>query len=631
MKYSARWFRSFALAAALTVRIAHAGEPADRIFASGFLSALVIEGSANYPAPLAHAHVEAHFGDTVATATTAADGSYRVGLETDQIDPRTIVEVFARGSGAQTKVVWASPLGPASRLLSLAGSNLRVGFEQEPFVHLSPRSTVAAAAARAFNDWQPITDETTFWRAVRSRQNVTDHLVFALALVARSELALPEGSTDTFDAVSSLSKSQELFTAYYSLNTINMCGWPATWAFCDVYRNLPRDARMFPPVAWVPGELYSQATPFRSLVREVFALRPNATGATVLPSNGTAVPATVTVLSDGGYELAPAEGSDFFSEEEWVRGADGFAVRSIRHVTRLYVKLTRGPGGQVEFGWSGDVRRTYPDEPNTPEDYTPYDPTVMPRLSASSALPEKLASNVPTLNGHRWALTSPIFRQQDASVDLGPHGYEVHAFGDTSGHAERSGQAFTFALVSPTAFTLDTNGRHAEFLFVNEEEPGVWQMQMHVTADGYENVVTGLLVPADAGPMTTAGVVGTWRSRIYGDVCSGPYGDLGSCDQDLHFQFRPDGTATRLHGSAESGAGSWSLTEGADAGRLLFDLQVELGPGYIDGQRRGWELIHETAGHRWVLETFNYDYAHIGLPPPVVFNPTMRLIRYDRE
>src|SRR5690606_17790464 len=132
-----------------------AGVPAnDQIFKSEFMETFVIEGSAGYPTPLGNATVEAHFGDLVASARTGGDGSYRVGIEVNQIDPDAIVETVARGSGGASAIAWAGPLGPLARLVSLAGADNELGFADEPLVHLGPRSTALAGAIRAFNDWQ---------------------------------------------------------------------------------------------------------------------------------------------------------------------------------------------------------------------------------------------------------------------------------------------------------------------------------------------------------------------------------------------------------------------------------------------------------------------------------------------
>ncbi len=624
--------------AAFATPLLHAATPPDRIFRSGFTQALVIEGSAGYPGPLAKARVEAHFGEMVASATSSADGTFQIGLEVDQIDPGAIVELVARGTGTQSHLVWASPLGPASRLLELGGDRYRVGFADDPFVHLSPRSTVATAAARAFNGWQPITDAATFWRAVRSRQQVTDDLVSALALVARGALVLPDGADDTFAAVSALAPSKTLRSSYRTLGETANCSAAPTSDFCDVTANLPLDARMFPPVAWAPGELYSAVDAFGTTAEDVGGIAPNETGATVLTGyagNTQAVAATAIRLPDGGYELTPEDGGVFYSFPSW-RYVDGSntPVPTREEATSIYFRLTQGAGGQVEFVSSDDRRTVYPDNPEIPDSYTPYYRSLMPAVSASNPLPPALLGTVPSLAGSRFVLPSPLSRPQDASVDASLHGYDIHAFGVADGNAERSGQPFTFQVTSPDSFAIDSNGRHAEFRFFNEEEPDVWRVRMHVTGANFENIVTGLLIPADAGALTAATVVGSWRSRLPGDTCLGPYSDLGACRTSLMFTFEANGTGTRESGST-LWTGTWSMATGNDAGRLLFEWWYPYNGSPFLYERRGWELVHATGANRWVLENVNIapdDGDDVPPPPPpVVFNPTTRLIRYDRQ
>lgn len=630
MPHSCRSLRPLILLAALAAPLVHAAHPPDRIFRSGFTQALVIDGNAGYPGPLANARVEAHFGNVVATTSTAADGTFRVGIEIDQIDPDAVVELVARGNGAQSHLVWASPLGPANRLLTLAGPTYRIGFDEDPFVYLSPRSTVTAAAARASNDWQPIADAATFWRAVRSRQQATDPLVYALALVARGALPLPQGAPDTFAAVSALAPSKTLRSAYQALGRTDGC-WNAPKSdYCDVTTRLPLDARMFPPLAWVPGELYSRAAAFQAIATVVEGIIPNGSGATVLTGNlgnGRAVAATTVALPGGAYELAPADGGIFFSVPSWDY-VDGIQVPTREETTRIYVRLTLGPGGQVEFVWSPDTRTVYPENPEIPDRYTPYYQALMPVFSANNPLPAELLNGVPSLAGRRLVLPSPLSRPLDASVDSGSHGYDVHVFGDHTGNAERSGQPFAFQVTAPASFAIDSNGRHAEFRFVNEEEPDVWRVRMHVTGgDGYENVVDGVLVPADAGAFTPERVVGTWRSRINGDRCSGPYGDLGDCSSVFRATFLPDGSATRIYHSDHE-TGSWTLGSGNSAGRLLSEWVWSYDPPWLY-DRRAWELVHENGGRHWVLENLNQVDDWVPLPP-ITFNPTTRLVRYDR-
>jgi len=170
---------------------AWADVPADRIFDSSFGAALSIEGSVGYPTALANAAVELHFGAAVNAARTDVNGHYVVAVDLADLSPDAIMELLARGTGAQSRIVWASPLGPADRLLSLAGPGNRSTAAMDPFVNLNPRTTVAAAAIRAANGGVPVDTAAAFYRAARSRQPLTDTFVIGLALIARGDLALP--------------------------------------------------------------------------------------------------------------------------------------------------------------------------------------------------------------------------------------------------------------------------------------------------------------------------------------------------------------------------------------------------------------------------------------------------------
>lgn len=620
---------SVIFATTLAAPWAHAGTTqADRIFASGFSQALVIEGRAGYPGPLANARVEAHFGEAVAVATTAADGIYRVGIEVDQIDPAAIVELFARGNGAQAHLVWASPLGPASRLLALGGDTHRIGVEQDPFVYLSPRSTAIAAAARAYNQWQPISDEKTFWRAIRSRQSTNDEVFFALAAVAQGAFPLPPDSPDTFAAVSSLSASKALIDAHKAWRSSNCWDLPLP-PLCDPWSTLSVDTRMFPPLAFAPDVLYSRSTAFDAFASERRAFRFNASGATAWFGDGVTVEASATLLPDGGYELAPRTGDVLFQYPSW-EFAEGILWPVVVQNTRIRIRLVQGPAGQTELGWSSDSRIIFPDDSGIPPKYWDAG-TSMPSPSSSNPLPAVLAADIPSLAGGKWVLPSPLARPVDASVGSGLHAYDIHAFavGGASGLAQRFGVPFDFQAASPGLFALDSGGRHAEYRLFNEEEPGVWRLDMHVRgSDGYEAFVEGVLVAADAPPLTAANVVGTWRSRANGQTYSGPYGDLFSAP--LKFTFEADGSAQRVVSYATL-AGDWSIADGGGAGRVLAQWDWAEG-NCFPYERRGWELVHEDQAHRWVLETLTLCDDEAGVPAsPIVFNPTRRLVRYDRE
>ncbi|GEM_PF-5990240 len=628
MARPAHSLRSFLLLAMLVGSVAHAAT-SDRIFASGFSQALVIEGSAGYPGPLANAQVEAHFGDAVATATSAADGTYRVGIEVDQIATDAIVELIARGVGTQTHLVWASPLGPASRLLAIAGPNHRIGFAQDPFVHLSPRSTVLAAAIRGHDGWQPITDVSTFWRAIRGRERTSDDLVYALALVARGEIPLPEGANDTFEAVLSSSRSQFLNQSYWSLLQGQDCTNPQSSIFCDVDRNLPLDPRVFPPSDWTSGELYSSMAALRTPTLDVFAFQPQNNGAIVTTSAGMVVASAATTQETGTYELSPVDPDIVYMAKNMRAYVGNAEVPSLWEATRLYVRMIHGPAGQVEIAWSPCWRISYPQNPEIPTRETPCDRTAMPQPSSSNPLPVDFVGRVPVLAGRRWVLPSPLRRPVDASIDSSRHGYDIHVFDTDEVTAERSGRSFTYVRTTPTTFSLQGSGVHAEFRFLNEEEPDVWRVRMHVSGTDGDGVVEGLLIPADAGALTAADSTGTWRNYGYGDLCRGIYAEF-TCDAGDRIESDADGNARQIYPYGPTYAGHWALGNGADAGRLLFDWEPSGTPGSRHS-RLGWESVHEDGVHRWVLQTRTVDTANTGSAPPILFNPTMWLVRYDRQ
>lgn len=628
MPYSACSLRLSVLLVGLVAAHVCTASPIDRIFASGFTSALVIEGSAGYPGPLAGAQVEAHFGDAMATTATASDGTYRVGIEIEQIAPGAIVELFARGVGSQTGLTWASLLGPADRLLEIADVHGRVGFAQEPFVHLSPRSTVVAAAARGYNHWQPIADASTFWRAIRARDFVSSDLIYALALVARGAIPLPNGTSDTFEAVSSSGSAQFLHTSYWSLLQGENClDFPQT-VFCDVDRNLPLDPRMFPPLAWTVGELYSSITAFRTPTLDAFAFRPQNDGVTVITATGASVPSTTTTNMIGDYEVAPIDPDVVYTSRIMRSNVGNDEVSSLWEATRLHIRVVQGPANQIEFAWSPCWRISYPENPEIPTREWPCYGAEMPMPSSNNPLPAELADRVPTLAGHRWVLPSPLTRIADASIDSSLHGYDIHGFNASNATAERSGQSFSYAEGMSATFSLDGGGESAEFRFFNEEEPNVWRVLMHVSGGGRESVVEGLLIPADAGPLTVANSTGAWTGRGYGDDCLGAYAEF-TCSSGARVEVDADGSATQVAQFGFVFSGHWNLGGGHDSGRLLFDWQSPENSASVLS-RFGWELVHESGNRRWVLQTRTSDVAQTGSAPPIVFNPTMWLIRYDR-
>lgn len=598
----------------------------DSIFTNGFGANVLIEGHVGYPAPLAGAQVEARAGTAHAITASAADGSYRLAFEVDQLQPDAIVELRARGQGDAASQEWTSTLGPVSLVLARAGADAQYQESEDPLLRLGPRSTALAAWIRAFNDDAAVTDEATFWRAVRGRQLATTNLTWALAIVARGGMPLPTGASTTWDAIATRAAATQLDADFKALAATQDCETTPESAYCVVLSGLSLDAAVYPPLAWTEGESYSTPSTFSSGAFESWAFEPSAGGANVLPANDSAVPATVTPLADGGYELAPADGGVFYSEPREIF-VDGQYLNAVEESSRVYVRLTRGSGGQVEVIWSRDLRTRFPDNPEVSTRYQEYERYGLPMPSSSNPLPAALQARTPTLQGARWAIPSPLTSPpDDISFAWEQHRYDVHPIpaAGTSGVAERSGQPFEFTAQSPTGFTVSSGGRQVVFKFFNEESPGIWRLTGRLSGSGVDAVLDALLMPVDAKPLTTPLVVASWKSHVNGHVCSGPYGELGHCDNPVA-TFNADGTAVRTPGTR---VGTWSLRPD---GRMLFDWMFTPSGGQpFIYDRRGWELVHVDDRFYWMLEDMEVE-TEDSPPPPVTFKPTSRLIPYARQ
>ncbi len=388
---------------------------------------------------------------------------------------------------------------------------------------------------------------------------------------------------------------------------------------------------MFPSALWQDGVLHSRMSPFQSLPTQASAFIRNGDMGTFVNKNGKAVEVTISTLPDGGYELAPATEAALDSEDS-LENVYGNIVPVRREITRIYIRLIKGAAGQDEFFWAEDMLKFYPDQSSLPipipPQYEPYLALGMPAPSSSNTLPAGWMNQVPTLAGRRWVMLAPWVQPLDDSIDVAPYRYDIFSFGKSSGSgiAERSGRPFTFHRVSPSRFSLDSGDRHTDIDFVLQNEPGIWQVRMHVTGVGVDTILHGTAVPVDAGAWTPSNLLGSWRSQIYGDKCSGPYGALGACKVRHVFSFMENGEATLRYDQAPAASGQWILTGESSPTRMEFVLKSQ--PDFY--VRRGWERIHSDGNTTWVLETYNFSNNWEFLAP-IAFNPSTRLIRYSRE
>jgi len=627
------------LPGALSVmQVADAAAP-DRIFSGKMEETLVIEGKAGWAVPLAGARVELRFGENSNTATTAADGSFSVGVELGQLDGEDILELTARGTGAQSKLVWASPLGPAQRLLDLAGAGHRVDFAMEPFVNLNPRTTTAAAMMRAINGGAPIMDAKDFYRAALARHSVSIDLVFALAAVERAALDLPATAGTTFDAVAEPALARALVEAYEEEAYGN--GSPIIDEIVDT---LPTATDVYPAMDWVDGSIYSKFLPnFDTPVpRNSWGFMTTGGSGLVLSNNEDkdAIAADVVTTADGARSFSGVGGVplDVFETYDYIGGQQ---VRSVQSTVEVRSRLLSGPGGTLEMQEAVTVRKTYPDNPELDPVETTY--AIGGALPATDGVTEPaLVPDIPLVANRAFVLPTVLPAPAEGNPDNAPDyfsgfGVAVHHFAAGDGNLERFGTPFDFtqATGGTRDLQLVMDGWQVAVQFIVEQEPGTWQVRLHGVKGSQQAVATGVLLEVDESAGFTAGTVpGHYESTING--CRGTYGQVDShCLPVVGSSFLAGGEMDVWWGVPLSGpsvSGQWWLGTGTDAGKLAMERKWDGGLGLETIQIRGWQLVRQDGPHFWVLENLHLQDPDSGQVAPISFStPTNRLIRYDRQ
>ncbi|MEO7065265.1 MAG: hypothetical protein ABI082_15995 [Dokdonella sp.] len=607
--------------------------PSEAVFNSSFEPGITLQGTVGYPGPLANATVELHLGSYVATTTTKVDGTYKLLVEQWHLSPVTIAELIAFGHGADVSKVWASPLGPSDRLATL-GSSGAVMFADEPFLNLNPRSTALAAALRAYNGFAPIGDKATFYKAARSYQGYTNDLTYALALVARGDQALPPGAASTFAAVESLAFSQRLFADERILANVD-CGTSPTAPYCVVMANLPTDPAIVPAFPWDDGRLYLfNIYGFASSLYQTVALRPHATTADVFPFAFPYQTANSAVQPDGSYTLTLPGGVPFRTQDTYPTIPPYGQVHQYEELIAIHIRSVRGPGGQSEIHAAGVHRYTYPETPAITQPVIVTDTFDLPRYADNDPLPSELVADVPTIANHRFLLASPFAAPVLSGFDA-PYGYDAYTFGASTGSTERQAKTYTFAVTSPTSFSINfsADSTSAEVQFVNEESPGIWRVSMHATGPSSETFFDGLLMETvgAAGGFTAANLPGSYQANVNSQNCGGPYGTLDAltgdpngCGLPPYFGWIFDVSANVNRRANNAFWGKWQLPGGPDSGRLLFANPSFASPIQ---QMRGWELMRSNGGNdQWVLENVTVSPDGVASAPPINFAPAARLV-----
>lgn len=590
--------------------------PGDRIFHSGVEPAFVVSGRIGYPAPLAGATVEAFAGSYVATTLSAADGRYRVHLEQRYLAGDPLVDLVGYGRDARAHEVWAGALGPLSRLQSL-GSGGGVDESQEAFAHLGPYSTAVSAALRGYAGFTRIGDRAVFERAARASAP-KPYLVYGLALIARGSVPLPAGAANTFAAVLAPAPAQMLYAAVGALDTAT-CTTPADSAYCAVALTLPQDAAAVPTAAPTDAITYLPYSAYSSTLgsSQDYVLAYRLQGSSGSLYTGAIQPTDVSVTADGsgGYTLARSDGLPLRSLT-FYNLVGGNQIRVIEDAMTLSLRPSYGPGGVARHALAYAMRYSYPDNPEIPT-RNQAAPPALPADTAGEPLPAPLGSAVPALAGGSFVLSLPEdLGTANASLE-GRYGYDIHDFGAGTGTTRRRARGFSWSTAGAGLVNLQYGTTQATLQLVNEEEPGVWRSVMRLQDATRDIYLVGLLLPAQASGWSPAAPPTAYQSRINGDFCSTPYGDLDRLTSDpicwpFGWILQPGGRLDRLDAPSW---GSWSYAP-APSGALLFANNSA-------SQRRGWERVRNVQSQGFVLENLS-----TGSPAPAItFGPTSRLVR----
>jgi hypothetical protein len=616
-------------------RFAAAQVPSEEIFNSGLESGIALEGTAGYPGPLANATVELHLGNYVATTATKADGTYRLQVESRYLGPTLIAELMVYGHGTDSKLAWASPLGPSDRLLTLASSGT-LTFADEPFLNLNPLTTALAAALRAYNGFAPISDRTTFYKAARSYQLTTVDLAYALALVARGNQALPSGAANTFAAVATLPLAQRLYAREQTLADVDCPTTPAA-PVCVVAATLLIDPAIVPTRPWITNSLYAHVDGFDYPLEQQTGVRPQGSKADMFGYAATPFQADVSAQADGSYTLTRAGNLPFYSLDFYPL-IGSTQVHEHIDVFTIHVRVTPGPGGQSNVLTADDQTKTYPENPEiTPQPVIVPGVFGLPVYAGIDPLPAELLALVPDVTNRSFVLTSPLALPfLDTGFDS-LYGYDVYNF--TTGQTERQGKAFTFSGAGTPVFSLNfsSDATIADVQFIDEESPGIWRVRTHATttAPAAEQILDGLMMETInvTGGFTANNLPGSYEATINGFLCEGPLGGVASnnpiCAPPFGWIFGSAATPT-VDRFDTPGWGVWQLPGGVDSGRVLFAEPSFVATPII--QERGWELVRsDGANDMWVLENVTLSPGGSTTAPPVSFIPTYRLTHVVKQ
>jgi hypothetical protein len=622
---------------------AHCGSPSD-IFSDGAEAGVLIAGHVRSPQPLADAEVTACVGGRAYRVQADAQGDFSVGISAPS-PSRSTVEVFARGSGLDSRVEWHSVLGTAGDLQNRAGGDGRLTADEDPTVIVSPRTTAWGAALRVAGGGSVSQDARELERHADALQlHYTSLIGAGLILLERGDLAMPQGANTTLEAVDGLARLQSFYAELPGAIVAGSCrDWTPELPECSALRIHNTDPRIAPTIDIPEGIVLAPYLGYEGTIdRGGRGLRvgPGATSADYWEAGGHSSASSgpvPTLTAQPGWALSLGH-----ADERSLWSVSGFwsnspstptgLVYETRETYAYHVNAYRGIGGRLLLAIDRSIRRTFPDNPEYPNQVMPPDfRFVLPELASEGGLTERLKSSLPRISSGRYLVPLPA---GVATAQTHEAAYDVATFSPNgSVNFERLGIVGTWQQAAvdsanPGAVTLSLASMppsQVRLEFVAEESPALWRVRALTLNDSAQSraIHQAMLTPAmplSAGFDARVAPATYWATNA-ASLCFGPLGSIDRlsafryCSLDPRWTFEAGGTGQST-GSANPM--SWTLGSGNDLGRLRM-IWWQLS--------HGWQKLRVDGGSMLILEN-RVQYPYPQMPPqPSSFEPTGRILR----
>ncbi len=600
------------------------------IFVDGMEEFVWLHGQARFLEPLAEAQVVVS-GDAGNTVTTTTDENGFFSAKFVFGNPRAIVQVRARGTGAQAHEEYASYLGDMDFLLERAGEGRSLSIADVPALRLNPFHTGLYVAMRDIPALPAGSTVPDFARRARSFSSVDlTNRAPLIALLAAGDLDLPAGAATTLEAMSNEAWAAEVMAASQQLP------WECPSSpLCLAYKRTgsdPDQLPLLPPQTGRTLQGYIAPGLGQSVSQGRIRLEEGGLGELTLEAFFPAAQRAIEwEIVDGAVRVTALDGNPLRSLISYdYFPSCGCQIYTVYATVAMRLLFAEGPGGVVLMGKTDETERRYPDNPEIP--------TVPATASHPRAISPTVADDIGLAGGFAnpagTTIVLPRCLNPDCSypppITFGPNAVvnEPHRFdAGGNGAALRLGETFTWTR-NPQGRLHVAYSSGTEAIFVSAALPtavtGI-ATSVFTTSDNYQiSIADDYAIIQDTALFSEANAPGSYLSKIN---FSYPYGSLGNIGSpNSGFDLFPGGGGHDLGGTRPL---TWSVD---GHGRLSF-VRANTSPSAnpLYPQRRNWELLGRHGNSIYVLESVQIPDPDTGeFPAAPEFPPTGRLLRYDK-